>query len=145
MQRISKPHIVDLLRYFDNNRMFLPRIRYASIRTKPALIKDLSKYFTAKARNGFVKFRLRTSYPFVIPRIIYHLKEQRYYLNGDPVKLPRALEKGPMFSIARGSVTVYFPTKADWLSREKAAADALTSQEQDKCAPPDELGQTWPC
>ena len=145
MQRISKPHIVDLLRYFDNNRMFLPRIRYASIRTKPDLIKDLSKYFVARAREGIVKFRLRSLYPFVIPRIIYHLKEQRYYLDGNPVKLPRALEKGPMFSIARRSVTVYFPTKEDWLSREKAAADALTSPEQDMCDPPDELEQTLPC
>ena len=76
MQRISKPHIVDLLRYFDTNRMFLPRIRYASIRTKPHLIRDLQRYFTARAKNNYVTFHLRPQFLFVIPRIKYHLKEK---------------------------------------------------------------------
>ncbi len=31
MNQISKPHIVDLLRIFDKNRMISPRIRYASV------------------------------------------------------------------------------------------------------------------
>ena len=42
MERISKPHIVDLLRVFDRKRWIQPRIRYASVRSKPELIKDLS-------------------------------------------------------------------------------------------------------
>ena len=41
MNQISKPHIVDLLRIFDKNRMISPRIRYASVRSKPELLKDL--------------------------------------------------------------------------------------------------------
>ena len=45
MQRISKPHIVDLLRYFDRNRLFSPRIRYASVRSKPELIADIKSGF----------------------------------------------------------------------------------------------------
>ena len=45
MNQISKPHIVDLLRIFDKNRMISPRIRYASVRSKPELLKDLAHHF----------------------------------------------------------------------------------------------------
>ena len=44
METISKPHLVDLLRVFDKRKWFVPRIRYASVRSKPELIKDMQKY-----------------------------------------------------------------------------------------------------
>jgi len=59
MQRISKPHIVDLLRIFDRRRWFVPRIRYASVRSKPELIKDLAKYFFTYERDDVLFFKLR--------------------------------------------------------------------------------------
>ena len=40
LNKISKPHIVDLLRIFDKRKTISPRIRYASVRSKPELIKD---------------------------------------------------------------------------------------------------------
>ena len=43
MNAICKPHIVDLLRIFDKRRMVTPRIRYASVRSKPELIADLAR------------------------------------------------------------------------------------------------------
>ena len=44
MERISKPQIVDLLRVFDLRRLVQPRIRYASVRSKPELIKGRSHF-----------------------------------------------------------------------------------------------------
>ena len=51
---ICKPLIVDLLRTFDKNRWMSPKIRYASVRSKDQLIKDLMKH----SRNGNTSSRL---------------------------------------------------------------------------------------
>ena len=48
MNQISKPHIVDLLRIFDKKRFINPRIRYASVRSKPELLNDLKLHFTIR-------------------------------------------------------------------------------------------------
>ena len=48
MNQISKPHIVDLLRIFDKNRYINPRIRYASVRSKPELLNDLKMHFRVR-------------------------------------------------------------------------------------------------
>ena len=58
MQRISKPHLVDLLRFFDKKRIFSPRIRYASVRSKPELIKDLKKYFFTYERGDVLNLKV---------------------------------------------------------------------------------------
>ena len=52
MNHISKPHIVDLLRIFDKRKFFVPRIRYASVRSKPELLKDLKYYFGTRLNEG---------------------------------------------------------------------------------------------
>ena len=54
MNHISKPHIVDLLRIFDKRKFFVPRIRYASVRSKPELLKDLKYYFGTRLNDGIV-------------------------------------------------------------------------------------------
>ena len=52
MNAISKPHLVDLLRIFDKRRYITPRIRYASVRSKPELIRDLERHFGTSCANG---------------------------------------------------------------------------------------------
>ena len=66
MERISKPHIVDLLRIFDRRRWFIPRIRYASVRSKPELIKDLKKYFFTSYVDKFQYDRKMTRFHLAI-------------------------------------------------------------------------------
>ena len=50
--KLTKPSLVDLLRMCDRNRWCTPRIRYASIRSKPELCKDLLKHFDFKEAEG---------------------------------------------------------------------------------------------
>ena len=42
MDQISKPHIVSFLRMVDRHKWIRPRIRFASVRSKPELITDSS-------------------------------------------------------------------------------------------------------
>ena len=53
---ICKPLIVDLLRTFDKNRWLSPKIRYASVRSKDQLIKDLTKHFKFQKRKHILTF-----------------------------------------------------------------------------------------
>ena len=74
MNAISKPHIVDLLRIFDKRRYITPRIRYASVRSKPELIRDLERHFVTSCESGAVTLKPLRSH-FEVPVIRYHLGE----------------------------------------------------------------------
>ena len=45
MDQISKPHIVSFLRMVDRHKWIRPRIRFASVRSKPELITDIKRAF----------------------------------------------------------------------------------------------------
>ena len=86
MNQISKPHIVDLLRIFDKNRMISPRIRYASVRSKPELLKDLSHHFDTLQVGPQIRFKPRKEhFRACVPEIVYHLKEKQFYFDGKSV------------------------------------------------------------
>ena len=74
MEQISKPHLVDLLRIFDKRRYFVPRIRYASVRAKPELVKDLKNYFFTYEKGRILHFKLRG----VVSTSLAHLPEIAY-------------------------------------------------------------------
>ena len=136
MERISKPHIVDLLRYFDKKRVFSPRIRYASVRSKPELIKDLLVHFFVfcEAPSNLLLFRPRR-HPQGLPLIQYDLKARRFLLDGKYYEVPESTRCRPKFAVSRGPVTLYFPTQADWLSREKVSGDVQASLAPDSGVP----------
>ncbi len=108
-QKISKPHLVDLLRLSDRNRWLFPRIRYASVRSKPELITDLMIHFRLlelKKRLVFLpKRRLHAS---AIPQIEYDLVLKRYLVEGVPQDIPKLSRKKPSFSISNRQVTLTF-------------------------------------
>ena len=58
LHKISKPHLVDLLRMSDHNRWLQPRIRYASVRSKPELIRDLEDHFLVKEHWESTPYRI---------------------------------------------------------------------------------------
>ena len=89
MQSISKPHIVDLLRIFDKNRWIIPRIRYASVRSKPELIADLSEHFLTEITPGGTLLFLPFGRLHGVPRIEYDLENRRYILDGEVVDVPK--------------------------------------------------------
>mgnify|MGYP001167545806 CR=1 FL=1 len=101
MKSISKPHIVDLLRMFDQKKWITPRIRYASVRSKGELLEDLSRHFKSFAFHGVVTFVPRS-------KLEYNLKERAYYLGGEKQDFPRASRSPPKFSVRKGPVTLTF-------------------------------------
>ena len=100
MNSISKPHIVDLLRIFDKRRLFMPRIRYASVRSKPELLRDLLRHFTTKEEEGVI---------YGLPDIHYNLLRKKFFFDKDPVDVPTQSRLRPVFSIRQGPVQLLFP------------------------------------
>ena len=107
MQHISKPHLVDLLRIFDRKRWLSPRIRYASVRSKPALIDDLQKHFKAIKRANRVRFLPRKQL-LSVPTIEFDLKERQYYFDGKVVDVHHKSREKVRFSISHTPVTLKF-------------------------------------
>ena len=110
MNQISKPHIVDLLRIFDKNRMISPRIRYASVRSKPELLKDLAHHFDTCQVGNQIVFKPRKQHHFRgVPTIHYDLKEKQFFFDGKGVNVPEQSRARPVLHVRKGPVTVTFP------------------------------------
>ncbi len=107
LNKISKPHLVDFLRMSDHHRWLMPRIRYASVRSKPELIQDLQSHFRVRLRAGLLLFEpLRARN---LPEIAYCLKTRKYHLDGAPADIPRMSRTKPVFSIVHKKVTLFEP------------------------------------
>ena len=134
MERICKPHLVDLLRYFDMKRIFIPRIRYASVRSKPELIRDLNQYFSVKVSNlvsgARLKWQVRVPHKF-LPKIEYDLKQRHYLFDGRFFDIPKASRNIPTYSVLREQVTVHFPNVTGAPSTQTAVDVFLKSPEQE--------------
>ena len=114
MEQISKPHIVDLLRVFDRRRLVLPRIRYASVRSKPELIKDLKQYFFTYEVGNLLIFKLRAcALPSLrpLPQIAYDIEKRRYLCDGVHFDVQSESRKRVHFSISHVPVTLFLPSK----------------------------------
>jgi hypothetical protein len=112
MQRISKPHLVDLLRVFDKKRWITPRIRYASVRSKPELIADLRKHFTVCYEGdlpSLLEFLPRESHRPALPTIEYCLKRRKYLFDGNLFDVPKESREQLRFRISRRTLVVTFP------------------------------------
>lgn len=108
MNHISKPHLVDLLRIFDKRKYFVPRIRYASVRSKPELLKDLHNHFKAIVTDTEVIFQPLPTVPVTVPAIRYHLKDRKFYFDEVEVDVPTHSRLVPMFEIRRVPTTLHF-------------------------------------
>ncbi len=106
LNKISKPHIVDLLRISDRRRWLSPRIRYASVRSKPELIADIRRHFTVVTEGKRLRF-----FPISargLPEIEYDLEKRKYYLDGHETDVPRISRVKPSFVIRYFPVTLTF-------------------------------------
>ena len=106
MQKISKPDLVDFLRISDHRRWLCPRIRYASIRSKPELLADLRQHFEERLKKNLLEFVPRNS-RLVLPRIQYDLKAKTFLFDGQLVDVPKKSREKVKVSF-RGPVTLTF-------------------------------------
>ena len=105
--KLTKPSLVDLLRMCDRNRWCTPRIRYASIRSKPELCKDLLQHFTFVEEDEFIRIRPRR--PIVnFPQLMYHQKSRRFWKDGEAFDAARVSRQRPEFRLERKETTLYF-------------------------------------
>ena len=108
LKQISKPRIVDLLRLSDKERWCSPRIRYASIRSKPELIADILRHFVLSSdKKGLIRIRLKNPRKR-FPDLRFDLECRQYILDGKHFDSDRASRERPTFHIERGHVTLHF-------------------------------------
>ena len=152
MIRISKPHIVDLLRIFDRKKWIRPRIRYASVRSKPELIADLSRHFIVRHEGDRLYFfPKKVNHGSELPKIEYDLLQKRYYLDGIHVDVPKESRNRPKFSISRVPVTLDFSeffvgqtAEQSPPSTRRASVSSEGSLELGTHSPRDGLARTGP-
>jgi len=113
MDRISKPHLVNFLRMSDKSHWLHPRIRYASIRSKPQLLQDLRKHFRTRLQpdplgggEGTLRFLPVRPLPCV-PKIEYSFRERCFLFDGKPREKPDD-DRVCAFRIVKGPVTLVF-------------------------------------
>ena len=106
MHRISKPDLVDFLRISDHRRWLCPRIRYASIRSKPELLADLRSHFEEKLVGHILEFVPRNS-RLLLPVIQYDLKKKEFRFDGIFVDVPKKSREKVRVTF-RGPVTMTF-------------------------------------
>ena len=104
LENISKPKIVDFLRVCDRKNWVFPRIRYASVRSKPTLLKDIREHFEEKPGDLLELVPLRNH--LRVPRIQYDFSRKLFLFDGAPIDLPKAGKVE--FRIVPGPVTVNF-------------------------------------
>ena len=108
VQRISKPHLVDFLRMCDKNRWCSPRIRYASIRSKPELCADISNFFTfSQCSETLIAVDSKRAIRG-FPNLQYDLKQRAFLVDGKTHDFPRMSRQKPRFSLLREPVTLVF-------------------------------------
>ena len=112
LENISKPKIVDLLRVCDRNNWVFPRIRYASVRSKPTLLADIRSHFEEIQGERSLELVPRNRC-VRCPRIQYELEKKSFLFDGAPIDLPKAAKV--QFRIVKGPVIVNFGT---WTAKE---------------------------
>ena len=86
----------------------MPRIRYASVRSKPELIKDIKRYFFTYEREGILHFKTRGGVSRSLPAIAYKFETREYLFDGEPFDVPTESRRKVEFSISHEPVTLCF-------------------------------------
>ena len=122
--KLTKPSLVDLLRMCDRNRWCNPRIRYASIRSKPELCKDLLMHFEFQEVDEYIIIRPRRRI-INFPELKYHSRSRRFWKNGKPFDAARVSRQKPQFRLERKKTTLHFGPLQGAPGSDIAAAASL--------------------
>ncbi len=104
LDNICKPQIVDFLRVCDRRRWVFPRIKYASVRSKPILLEDIRLHFR-EFPLGEDKLLLVPVRPVPV-KIVYSFPKKEFLFDDAPIHLPTYAR--PVFRFVRGPVTIRF-------------------------------------
>ena len=119
--RITKPNLVNFLRICDKKRLTVQRIRYASIRSKGALIKDIMRYFYGTQNDSIITIRSKDHNPRFL-ELEYCTERRSFLREGRPFDCEVVSRKKPEYQIEHKKVTLNFGT----LFRAKGAPDTGT-------------------
>ena len=104
---MTKPSLVDFLRLCDRNHWCTPRIRYASIRSKPELIQDLVKFFHFENCDDYIRITpFRSIHGF--PDLKYHIRSRKFHRDGKPYDCAAKSRAKPTFQLEKKKVTLHF-------------------------------------
>jgi len=105
--RITKPNLVNFLRICDKERLTVQRIRYASIRSKGALIKDIMRYFYAVQNDAILTIRSKEHNPRFV-ELEYCTERRSFLRQGQPFDCEIVSRKKPQYQIEHKRVTLNF-------------------------------------
>jgi len=83
-----------------------PRIRYASVRSKPELIADLMGCFKVVQKSTQIKFIPKRRMEF--PEVYYDLEDRKYFFDDVPMNIPKLSREKPKFRVVRGPHVLRF-------------------------------------
>ena len=107
VQRINKPSLVDLLRLCDKRRWCQPRIRYASIRSKPELCRDLVQFFDFKTDGNVIVITPKKPIKD-FPDLRYDPVLRYFLLDGRRFDAAKVSRQRPQFRLERKKVVLEF-------------------------------------
>jgi hypothetical protein len=105
--KITKPNLVNFLRICDKERLTLRRIRYASIRSKGSLIRDILIYFRAEFEGTIIRIISKFRNPRFDP-IGYCVERRTFLRAGVPFDCEIVSRRRPQYSIEYKDVTLHF-------------------------------------
>ena len=112
MDIISKPAIVEILRLFDEECWVTPRIRYASVRSKPELIADILKFFSTRREGSTIVLCPRLELQRCldrVPPIHYCTKKRTWRVRHQPLLPARERRISHQFRVTHCPVRLQFP------------------------------------
>ena len=121
---LTKPSLVDFLRLCDRNNWCSPRIRYASIRSKPELIEDLIKFFRFERQEEFIQITPRHEI-FGYPEMKYHIRTRRFHRDGIEYDCATKSRQKPTFRLEKKKCVLHFGTLYPLCNGRVAAFSAM--------------------
>ena len=109
LKYITKPVLINFLRYLDKNKILFPfRICYSSFRSKKDMLKDLLAFFDVTDHDTRYIFTLKSRFGFLVcPPTLYFCKETFAFQNAECEELDlQQRPSPPKFQILRGPFLV---------------------------------------
>lgn len=111
LKYVTKPILINLLRYFDKNKILFPhRICYSSFRSKRDMLADFEKYYSLEDTLDSYTFIRKPSFRYLVAPELFHFCKKRFVFV-DHYQVPLDLTKRPEvpnFRFERGSYTLEF-------------------------------------
>ena len=113
LKYVTKPVLINLLRYLDKNKVMSPhRICYSSFRSKRDMLTDFSKYYSLTDTPECYIFNLNSCYHYLVSPLVLKFCKKTFAFQdalGNPLDLNRRPQP-PCFAIRKGRFRLEFGT-----------------------------------